>query len=303
MATAETGGEIAATVTNAEPLHGAVSNYLGLVKTRLTTLVLLTALVAFWLASPRPIDLGALGALLLGTALVVGGANALNQVFERHTDKLMKRTRSRPIPAGRLSPTQASIFGISILAIGTFVLATGNNLLTAALGLSGFALYLFAYTPLKRISWICTIVGAVPGALPMLIGWAAARGSIDRAGWALFAILFVWQLPHFLAISRLNRDDYQRAGLSVLGTANAGGDAWQSVVWCLLLLPLGTLPTLLSITGRMYFAGSLLLGLMFLTASAAAAGRGTLAAHRRAFRASLVYLSVLLLLMVIDRVG
>ena len=225
-----------------------------LVKARLTLLVLLTTAVGFYLGSESPIAYAALFHVVFGTAAAASGAAALNQWWERRDDALMRRTRTRPIPAGRMP-----VFGIGYLAIVC-------NLLSAALAAVTIAIYIFAYTPLKRASTANTAVGAIPGAIPPMIGWAAARGTIDAGAWSLFAIVFLWQLPHFFAIAWMYREDYSRAGFRMVSSDDRSGErsASQSVFFCILLLVIAGVPAFLGIANFVYLAIELLLGGLFI---------------------------------------
>jgi protoheme IX farnesyltransferase len=241
-------------------------------------------------------------AALLGATLVVAGANAMNQVYERQVDALMARTRHRPLPSGRLWARPAGVFGVALGVLGTAILGIAVNPLAGALGAAGFLLYVFLYTPLKRITHHCTLVGAIPGAIPPLIGWAAARGSLDAAAMALFAILFLWQMPHFLAIARLYRDDYRQAGMVMLGLDESGTSAYATMVgFCAALIPVSLTMTWLGACGWLYAGVALLLGVGFLAACVRALRLRTRDADRAAFFASLIYLIVLLTAMIIDR--
>lgn len=280
-----------------------LADWVELTKPRLSSLVLTTTFVGYVIAAlPGQLRPATLVAAMLGTTLVVAGANAMNQVYERRLDALMDRTRDRPLPAGRLWAGPAAVFGLALGTLGVTVLLAGTNPISALLASAGFVLYAFVYTPLKTRTAFCTLVGAVPGALPPIIGWAAARGSLDAGAWALFLVLFLWQMPHFLAIARLYRDDYRQAGMVMLGLDEAGTAAYRTMVlFCLALLPAAASLTWLGVAGRLFLWGSLALGGLFLAAALRAAARVRREADRTAFLASLVYLTGLLLLMVVDR--
>ena len=243
-----------------------VPDFVELTKPRITFLVLVTTAVGYALGVGASFHPAVFVALLVGTALVSGGASALNQWAERDADARMTRTASRPLPSGRLAPADALVFGLAISALGLVVLAGAVNRLSATLALVSISSYVLAYTPLKRVTSLCTVVGAVPGAIPPMIGWAAARGSLDREAWALFAVLFLWQLPHFLSIAWIYRDDYARAGFPMLPVIEPDGMSTgrQSIVYAAALVPLSLAPTLIGLAGRLYFAGALVLGLAFL---------------------------------------
>ena len=278
------------------------ADFAELAKPRITSLVLVTAAVGFAVGGQGSIDWLAFFVFMAGTALLCGGASALNQYLERDADALMERTRRRPIPGGRIRPEEALVFGLALSAAGLAVLAFVNPL-TLALGAASLVSYVLAYTPLKRVTSLCTVVGAVPGALPPLMGWAASRGSLGAAGWGLFAILFLWQLPHFLAIGWLYRDDYARGGFPMLAVTDRDGASTgrQAVLYATALLPVTLAAGLLASAGAGYLWGGLVLGLGFLACAAAFAWKRTVGSARRLFLASVLYLPLLLGLMVFDR--
>jgi protoheme IX farnesyltransferase len=280
-----------------------LSDYLELTKPRVTLLVLITMMFGFYLGSRGALDWILLLNALLGTALVAGGTSALNQYVERDIDAKMLRTKNRPLPAGRLQPNEALVFSVSISVAGLILLAITVNMLTALLAALTLSSYVFLYTPLKQKSSLSTVVGAVPGALPPLGGWAAARGELGIEAWVLFAILFLWQLPHFLAIAWIYREDYRRGGLPMLTVIDPEGDSAsrQIITNCLALLPVSLLPTLVGISGSFYFVGALLLSLMFLACGVAVMLHRSNLSVRRLLRASLVYLPVLMALMALDK--
>jgi protoheme IX farnesyltransferase len=267
-----------------------------LVKARLTLLVLLTTAVGFYLGSESPIEYKALFHVVFGTAAAAAGAAALNQWWERRADALMRRTRTRPIPAGRMRPLQALVLGIILSVFGIGYLAIVCNGLSAALAAITIAIYIFAYTPLKRASTANTAVGAIPGAIPPIIGWAAARGSIGAGAWSLFAIIFLWQLPHFFAIAWMYREDYSRAGFRMISSDDRSGErsASQSVFFCILLLVIAGLPTFLGIANFVYLAIELLLGGLFTAVAMRFLRMRTPGSARSLFIASIVYLPLLL---------
>jgi len=278
------------------------ADFAELAKPRITSLVLVTAAVGFAVGGQGSIDWLAFFVFMAGTALLCGGASALNQYLERDADALMERTRRRPIPGGRIRPEEALVFGLALSAAGLAVLAFVNAL-TLALGAASLVSYVLAYTPLKRVTSLCTVVGAVPGALPPLMGWAASRGSLGAAGWGLFAILFLWQLPHFLAIGWLYRDDYARGGFPMLAVTDRDGASTgrQAVLYATALLPVTLAAGLLASAGAGYLWGGLVLGLGFLACAAAFAWKRTVGSARRLFLASVLYLPLLMGLMVFDR--
>ncbi|HKS37296.1 MAG TPA: heme o synthase, partial [Verrucomicrobiae bacterium] len=271
---------------------------------RLTCLVLLTTLVGFYIGFPGALDYVLMLHTLLGTALVAGGAAALNQFLERKFDAQMRRTEDRPLPSGRMDPDTALIFGGICSVTGLVYLALAVNPLTSLLGAVTLTSYLFVYTPLKRITTLNTVVGAIPGALPPLMGWTAARGEISAEGWSLFAILFFWQLPHFLAIAWIYREDYERAGFAMLPVFDADGQRTgrQAVSHTLGLLPVSLCPFAFKLAGVAYLAGALVLSLVFLWCAIRFSKELTLQRARQLFYASIIYLPLLLGLMVLDKV-
>jgi protoheme IX farnesyltransferase len=280
-----------------------VGDLFELVKARLTSLVLLTTAVGFYLGSKSPIDYAALFRVVLGTAAAAAGAAALNQWWERKPDALMQRTMMRPVPAGRMRPVEALGLGIVLATFGVGYLALACNLLSAILAAITIAIYIFGYTPLKRTSTANTIVGAIPGAIPPVIGWAAAQGSIDAGAWSLFAILLLWQLPHFFAIAWMYRKDYSRAGFRMISSDDLTGErsASQSVFFCILLLILGGLPAFVGIVTTGYLAIELVLGGLFIAVAMRFLKLRTAAAARALFVTSIVYLPLLLAALVLTK--
>ena len=276
--------------------NSVIGDLAELVKARLTLLVLLTTAVGFYLGSESPINYMALFHVFFGTAAAAAGAAALNQWWERRADALMRRTRTRPIPAGRMRPLQAFILGIALSVFGVGYLAIVCNALSAALAAITIAIYILAYTPLKRASTANTAVGAIPGAIPPMIGWAAARGSIGAGAWSLFAIVFLWQLPHFFAIAWMYREDYSRAGFRMISSDDRSGErsASQSVFFCILLLVIGGLPAFLGIANYVYLGVELLLGGMFTAVAMRFLRMRNASAARLLFITSIVYLPLLL---------
>ncbi len=263
-------------------------------------MVVLTTLVGYLLAAAG-LDWPRLLHTLLGTALLAGGASALNQFAERRIDALMRRTARRPLPAGRLSPGKALAFGVGLGLAGALYLWWQVNALTAALGTLTLAAYILLYTPMKPRSNLNTIVGAVPGAIPPMMGCTAVTGELDPLAWALFGILFLWQMPHFLAIAWLYRTDYKRGGLAMLPVDDAGGErtARQMVLWAAALVPVSLLPSVLGASGLAYLVGAFLLGLAFLAAAVAFGLVQNARTARRVVLASVAYLPLILILMVI----
>ncbi|HEY2807090.1 MAG TPA: heme o synthase [Gemmatimonadales bacterium] len=279
-----------------------IGQYLQLTKPRLTTLVVVTTLVGF-IEGRRgsALDVPLLLQTIAGTFLVAAAAAALNQWAERDVDAAMRRTARRPLPAGTLTPGQALVFGFVLLAIGSGWLALAANPLAAALAAITAACYLLAYTPLKQVTSLATVVGAVPGAIPPMIGWAAARGRLDAGAWILFGIVFFWQMPHFLAISTLYRQDYASAGVRVLSVVDPGGESTgrQSVLYAAALVPVSLLPAFIGLGGARYFAGALVLSILYLGYSIRLLlVPDDVRRARRLFRLSLLYLPLLLLLLV-----
>ncbi len=276
-----------------------------LTKPRITVMVAVTTFIGYQLGvgSTMTLDLVLL-ATLLGTSLSCMGACALNQVVERDTDARMNRTADRPIPAGRMTAATGSLIGVLLSIAGVGLLAAGANGLAALLSAVTIVSYVCMYTPLKRVTSISTIVGAVPGALPPVMGYAAATGRIELPIVVVFLIMFLWQLPHFLAIAWLYRKDYARAGMPMLPVLDPTGVSTfrQMLLGCLAMLPLGLLPTMLGISGVVYFAGAMICGLMFLATAIALVIRPTRSRAKWVFYASLVYLPAVLALMMIDRV-
>ncbi|HUF91432.1 MAG TPA: heme o synthase [Candidatus Limnocylindria bacterium] len=280
-----------------------VADYVALAKPRVVLMVLITTMVGYYVGLTGAADYVQLLHLALGTVLAAGGTLALNQYWEREVDALMERTRSRPLPDGRLQPLEALLFGATITAAGIVYLAATVNVLAAAVTAATFALYLFAYTPLKLRTPLCTLVGAVPGALPPVTGWVAASNGLGVGAGVLFGILFLWQLPHTLAIARLYREDYARAGVRLLPVIDAQGRSTerQIVTGCLALLVVSLLPTLIGLAGGLYFAGALALGAVFAGFGARHALAPSPAGARRVLFASLLYLPALLALLAFDK--
>lgn len=286
----------------AEPLTRArAADYLDLTKPRIAVLVLFTVAAGAILASNGLPDLGLLFHVLSGTALVAGGASALNQLMERHSDALMARTENRPLPAGRLQPVEVAVFGGVLGAAGVIYLAVYQPLTALVAGFTFFS-YVFVYTPLKRTTTLNTLVGAVPGALPPVIGWTAVRGSIGPEILTLFLIVFLWQVPHFLAIAWIYRDDYARAGLRMLPVLDRDGGITgrQMVGYCLVLIPASLTPALLGLGGTLYVVGASTLGLGFLYAAWQFHREHSVRQARQVLKASLIYLPLLLVLLLIS---
>lgn len=276
-----------------------------LTKPGITRLVLVTTAAGFYLAGGASLNLLVMVNSLIAVALVASGTNALNQWFERDADAHMRRTAQRPLPSGRLSSREAFIFAWGISILGLVYLAAFVNVLTAFV--VGFTLssYVFIYTPLKRKTWISTIIGAVPGALPIIAGWTATGQPLNAAAWALFAIMFVWQMPHFYALAWIYREDYRNAGFQMLTVVDGTGAraARQALVYAAVLIPISLLPSLFGLTGLIYTVGAVLLGVGFLLPTIVMLVRGPNEKLAwKTFFASIIYLPLLLVLMVIDKI-
>ena len=280
-----------------------VADFVELVKARLTLLVLLTTAVGFYLAARTPIDYRALFHVVFGTAAAAAGAAALNQWWERSVDALMRRTQSRPVPAGRLRAVDALVLGSALSIFGVAYLAFFCNALSALLAAITIVVYIFGYTPLKRISTGNTALGAVPGAIPPMIGWAAARGTLGAGAWSLFAIVFLWQLPHFFAIAWMYRDDYVRAGFRMISSDDRGGErsASQSVFFCILLLVIAGLPAFLQMTTPLYLPIELALSGAFVAVAMRFLRTRAPTDARRLFLTSIIYLPLLLTALVLTK--
>ncbi len=281
-----------------------VADYFELAKPRVAVLVLFTVGAGVMLASGRDFQLLVLLHTVFGTALVAAGASALNQWFERESDALMRRTENRPLPSGRLQALEVFVFGLLLGLGGVLYLAlTLNRLSAAVVAAVTFVLYAAVYTPLKRRTPLNTLIGAVPGALPPIIGWCAVRGEITAEAWLLFLVLFLWQVPHFLAIAWIYRDEYARAGLRMLPVVDRAGHrtSQHMILYCLALLTVSLQPVLLGSAGVLYLAGALLLGLTFLATAIGFRRWRSVCQARRVLRASLVYLPGLLALLILDR--
>lgn len=282
-----------------------VGDFISLTKPRIILMVIAATASAFYLATQGLVDYLELFHALLGTSLATGGALALNQVAEEDLDMKMERTRFRPLPDQRLHAYEALAFGITLLVVGVFYLIFFVNPLTAFLtSLSGI-MYLLFYTPLKRHSSWNSVVGAIPGAMPPVIGWAAASGGVSVGGCTLFSILFIWQIPHALAIGMLYRDDFKAAGVRLLPVDEPDGrkTGFHVVNYCIALIPIGLMPTMIGLAGPIYFFSSLILGLAYLGAGIYLAKERSIPAARLLFYVSLIYLPLILLIMVLDHGG
>jgi protoheme IX farnesyltransferase len=280
-----------------------VRDFVTLAKPRLNMLVVASTLAGYAMADGEPLGLLRLCAVLLGTLLVAGGASAFNQVLERDIDARMRRTRTRPLPDQRLQPIEGVLFGAASSSVGALMIIAASNVLAAVVALTTLVVYVGIYTPLKRRTSFSTVIGAIPGALPPIVGWAAASGEITAKAWTLFGIMFLWQLPHFLAIASMYREDYARAGLPMLPVLEPDGRSTgrQAVVYAAALIPLSLAPAPLHMAGRTYFAGALALGLAFLWLTFRFAMSRSTRDARRAFFGSLAYLPLLWILMIADK--
>ncbi len=282
-----------------------LKDYLELTKPGVTFMVIVSTFGGFYLGTLGKLDFFLLLHTLVGSWLVSAGTNALNQLIERNIDAKMKRTRNRPLPAGRLKPEEVKLFAVLISVTGILHLALAVNLLTSLLAILTLASYVFIYTPMKRKSSLSTVVGAVPGALPAMGGWVAVRGYVSMEAWILFAILFFWQLPHFLAIAWLYREDYARGGFPVMPVIDKAGTntSLHIVVNCLALLTVSLLPTLLGLTGPVYFAGAFFLGTAFLAAGIQVMLKKSNRSAKHLLHASILYLPALFTFMFLDKVN
>jgi heme o synthase len=284
--------------------RSAIAIFMDLVKARLTLLVVLTTLSGFYAGTVGTMDAVLLAHTLIGTALVACGAAALNEWWERDLDAKMGRTASRPLPSGEMTPNAVLLSGAFMCIAGLVHLAVMVNLLTSVLGAITMASYVFVYTPLKTRTTLNTLVGAIPGGLPPLMGWAAARDEVSAAGWALFAIIFFWQLPHFLAIAWLYREEYEKAGFVMLPSRDPDGSRTgrQAVSHTLGLIPVSLCPALFGVSGTVYFFGALFMGLAFLWCAIRFSRELTRARARQLFFASILYLPLIFGLMALDKV-
>lgn len=286
-------------------IKDVLSDYWELTKPGVTFMVIISTFGGFYLATTGSLNWLLLIHTLLGSWFVAAGTNALNQLIERDIDARMKRTRRRPLPAGRLQASHVRLFAWGISSIGIVYLWIAANLLTGMLAAITLASYIYIYTPLKRLSPLSTVVGAVPGALPALGGWVAVRGGVNMEAWIIFAILFFWQMPHFLAIAWIYRDDYERGGFRVLPVVDKNGfhTGMHIVLNCLALLTVSLLPTLTGMAGTIYFMGALILGAAFLWSGMRVARQKTNRRAKQLLHASIVYLPILMALMLFDKIS
>jgi protoheme IX farnesyltransferase len=279
-----------------------VKDYIELTKPRITWLIVMSTAIGYYFGHSGAWPIWQILHTLIGTGLVASGTAALNQWYEREADRKMRRTQMRPLPSGRLTPNQALWFGIGLSIVGGLELGFGVNWLSSGLCIATLILYLLVYTPLKQKTWWSTTVGAVPGAIPPLIGFAAAAGRLTPEAWVLAAILFLWQFPHFYAIAWMYREDYGRAGIRMLPVVEPDGEstARQIVLYSVLLIPISLLPKWMGMTGTVYFIGALTLGLWFLYSGIRVSLDRTKVRARKVLLTSVVYLPVLYALMVLD---
>jgi protoheme IX farnesyltransferase len=298
-----TGGVAASSRARELSLRERLSAYLELTKPRITFLIVLTAAAGFCLGAKGGLDYVKFAHAMCGIALLSSGIAALNQYIERELDARMRRTASRPLPTGKLAPFEALLVGTGLTVVAEIYLALLVNQLTALFGLTVITGYLFMYTPLKTRTTLSTFVGAFPGAMPPLMGWTAASNEVATGAWVLFAILFLWQFPHFLAIAWMYREDYGRAGIRMLPVVEPEGrvTGQQIVAYTLMLVPVSLLPTMIGISGRVYFYGAIVLGLLFLLSSISAALSKSRQQARRLLLASVLYLPLLFGLMVLNQ--
>ncbi len=279
-----------------------ISGYFELTKPRILSMVLLTTALGYFLGAAKGWAWNVATYLLLGTSLVCAGAAALNHYLERDIDQKMLRTRNRPIPQGTIAPHDAMLFGIILILAGVFLLFWKVNLLTSFLSLLTAFLYVLVYTPLKRLSWLNTTIGAIPGALPPLGGWAAATGELSCGGWVLFLILFIWQHPHFYSIAWMFREDYKRGGLKMLPVVDPDGKSTfrQIIIFSILMLLTAALPFIIGMSGKIYLTGAIILSLIFFLSGLKLATTKTIPDARLLLQNSIVYLPVLLILILLD---
>jgi protoheme IX farnesyltransferase len=283
--------------------YARTRDFVALAKPRLNMLVVASTLAGYAMADGDSLGLARVAGLLLGTGLVAGGASAFNQVMERDLDALMRRTRLRPLPNQRVQPAEGALFAAAITLAGVLLIGTSSNLVAVSVSLATLISYIGVYTPLKTRTSLSTIIGAIPGALPPIIGWAATSGELPLKAWVLFGIMFLWQMPHFLSIAWIYKDDYTRAGFRMLPVIEPDGMSTgrQAVVYAAALVPFSLAPTVLHMSGNVYFAGALVLGLTFLWLSIRFARTRAVPDARRLFFGSITYLPVLWILMISDK--
>jgi protoheme IX farnesyltransferase len=277
--------------------------YLALTKPDVSFLVVMTTVAGYALGTRGPLDWMRMAHTVFGTTLIAAGTSALNHYFERDTDALMRRTASRPLPSGQLIPREAFLFGIVLIAVGTLYLALATNAFATLLGILTSIAYLCAYTPLKRKTTLATMIGAFPGAVPPLIGWVAARGTLGLNAWILFAMLFLWQFPHFDAIAWVYREDYARAGIQMLPVVDREGRRTfrEILLTAALLVPVSLLPALTGLAGAHYFFGALVLGILLVEVCLWAAASKTNIRAKWLMHATVLHLPLLLGLLIYDK--
>ena len=277
--------------------------YFELTKPSITFMILISTALGYYLGSDGILDFKRFLFTLLGSCLVSSGAGALNHFAEMETDRLMTRTSKRPLPSGIVAPDHARIFGITFILFGTFLLYIFTNPLTALLALITALLYIFIYTPLKRMTWLNTSIGAIPGSIPPLGGWVAAKGVLEPEAWVLFAILFLWQHPHFYAIALMFKEDYEKAGLKMLTVLEPDGRRTnRQIIWhSLLLIPVSLVPVYMNLLGIIYFYGALLLGLGYLLSGFMLVKKYSVDNARSLLRMSVIYLPALFGIILLDR--
>jgi protoheme IX farnesyltransferase len=282
----------------------AITNsYIDLMKPNILIMVLITTILGYFVGADGKILWNNLTWMLIGTTFSAGGAGVLNQYLERDQDKIMNRTCNRPIPSGIISPQNALIFGIIIVIVGTIILAVKINLLTGFLSLLTAFMYVLIYTPMKRVTWLNTSLGSIPGALPPIGGWAAATNSIDSGAWILFAILYLWQHPHFFAIAWMCKDDYEKAGFKMLPVIEPDGNRTiRQILWHLsLLFPISLLPVIIGMNGNIYLYGVLIITLYYFLSAFPMLYKKSYKNASRILKASVLYLPALMIIIIIDK--
>jgi len=283
-----------------------VSNFLGdfliLIKHRLTSLVVFTTVMGYLIANRGVVDWFGFIMTVIGVFLVVGSANAMNQVFEAGVDALMKRTAGRPIPRGRMKKHTAILIAILMLIFGQFILYTYVNFISALLALIAFLIYVFAYTPLKRITPLCTFVGAIPGAIPPVIGWTAVRGEIELGAVILFGIQFLWQFPHFWSIALICKSDYERAGFKVLPSSDSRSVAINLAIYTFMLLPMGLMPTIAGFAGKYALLVSVFGGALFFVQALSLLKDASVRSAKKIMLTAEIYLPLILIILLIDKI-
>ena len=279
------------------------NSYIDLMKPNILIMVLITTILGYFLGADGKILWNNLTWMLIGTTFSAGGAGVLNQYLERDQDKIMNRTCNRPIPSGKISPQNALIFGIITVIVGSIVLVVKINLLTGFLSILTAFMYVLIYTPMKRVTWLNTSLGSIPGALPPIGGWAAATNSIDSGAWILFAILYLWQHPHFFAIAWMCKDDYEKAGFKMLPVIEPDGNRTiRQILWHLsLLFPISLLPVLIGMNGNIYLYGVLIITLYYFISAFPMLYKKSYKNASRILKASVLYLPALMIIIIIDK--